>query len=218
VIVGKINYPDAPAGQLIFAQAALTTELPYQVLEYSQDDPGFPRDSTADQWFNSQQFDAYQQIGRYLGQQAMRAAKETTAAAKEASVAAAAAAKPARASAPISALNSTGEPASRISSPRSAPSSPVSAPPSHSVQTATPEIVTALGLRVLTAAEVAAVLRVEADVIVTAISNGELPGNRIGGYWRVDQAALMRWLQGKYETTGGLSGSSLSTEARTDPG
>lgn len=76
VIVGDIKYPepDALPGKLIFAQAALTTGLPYHVLEYSQNDPGFPRDSTADQWFNSQQFDAYQQLGRYLGRQAVRAA------------------------------------------------------------------------------------------------------------------------------------------------
>jgi hypothetical protein len=75
VIIGDIKYPerDAPPGKLIFAQAALTTGLPYQVLEYCQNDPGFPRDSTADQWFNSQQFDAYQQLGRYLGQQAVKA-------------------------------------------------------------------------------------------------------------------------------------------------
>jgi hypothetical protein len=76
VITGAIKYPekDAPLGTLIFAQATLTTDLPYQVLEYSQDDLGFPRDSTADQWFNSQQFDAYQQLGRYLGQQAVKTA------------------------------------------------------------------------------------------------------------------------------------------------
>jgi hypothetical protein len=74
VIVGDIKYPepDALPGKLIFAQAALTSDLPYQVLEYSQNDSGFPRDSTADQWFNSQQFDAYQQLGRYLGKQAVK--------------------------------------------------------------------------------------------------------------------------------------------------
>ena len=73
VIVGSIKYPGegGPPGKLIFAQAALTNALPYQVLEYSQNDAGFPRDSTADQWFNSQQFDAYQQLGRYLGEQAV---------------------------------------------------------------------------------------------------------------------------------------------------
>ena len=55
-----------------------------------------------------------------------------------------------------------------------------------------------LGLRVLTATEVAAVLRVDTDVITTAISNGELPGNRVGDHWRVEQGALARWLQGAY--------------------
>ena len=74
VIVGDITYPGegVPKGTLVFAQAALTTDLPYQVMEYSQNDAGFPRDSTADQWFNSQQFDAYQQLGRYLGEQAVK--------------------------------------------------------------------------------------------------------------------------------------------------
>ena len=77
VIVGDIKYPDGARGKLIFAQATLTANLPYDVLEYSQNDPGFPRDSTADQWFNSQQFDAYQQLGRYLGREAVKAAAAT---------------------------------------------------------------------------------------------------------------------------------------------
>jgi hypothetical protein len=73
VVVGDIKYPEPGArpGKLIFAQAALTRDIPFQVLEYAYSDAGFPRDSTADQWFNSQQFDVYQQLGRYLGQQAM---------------------------------------------------------------------------------------------------------------------------------------------------
>jgi hypothetical protein len=81
VIVGDINYTGAPPGKLIFAQATLTKDLPYEVLEFSQDNAGFPRDGTADQWFNSQQFDAYQQLGRYLGHQVLLAAKQITTAA-----------------------------------------------------------------------------------------------------------------------------------------
>lgn len=53
-------------------------------------------------------------------------------------------------------------------------------------------------LRVLTADEVASVLRVDINLIVRSIENGELPGNKIEDYWRVDQAALKRWLQGTY--------------------
>ena len=54
----------------------------------------------------------------------------------------------------------------------------------------TAEAAVTLGLRVLTATEVAAVLRVDTDVITTAISNGELPGNRVGEHWRVEHGAL----------------------------
>jgi excisionase family DNA binding protein len=53
-------------------------------------------------------------------------------------------------------------------------------------------------LRVLTAEEVASTLRVGTDLIITAITKGELPGNRIGSHWRIDQGALTRWLQGSY--------------------
>jgi hypothetical protein len=73
VITGTIKYPGQNpdnTGKLVFAQATLTKDLPYQLIEYTQDDPSFPRDGTADQWFNCDQFDAYQQLGYYLGKQA----------------------------------------------------------------------------------------------------------------------------------------------------
>jgi excisionase family DNA binding protein len=60
------------------------------------------------------------------------------------------------------------------------------------------EAVKTLDLRVLTAAEVASLLRVDIDTIILAIDSGELPGNRIGSHWRVDQDSLVRWLQGTY--------------------
>lgn len=55
-----------------------------------------------------------------------------------------------------------------------------------------------LEVRVLTAEEVASVLRVDTALIITSITKGELPGNRIGNHWRIDQGALTRWLQGSY--------------------
>lgn len=54
-------------------------------------------------------------------------------------------------------------------------------------------------LRVLTAEEAASVLRVDAELVKASISSGELPGNRIGPHWRVEQGALTRWLQGTYK-------------------
>jgi putative NADH-flavin reductase len=78
VTIGKITYPEIPNhkethGVLVFAQAILTPDMLYQLLDFPQDDVGFPRDSTADQWFNAAQFDAYQQLGRIIGQAAARA-------------------------------------------------------------------------------------------------------------------------------------------------
>lgn len=55
-------------------------------------------------------------------------------------------------------------------------------------------------LRVLTAEEAASVLRVDAELVKASISSGEFPGNRIGPYWRVEQGALTRWLQGTYRS------------------
>jgi excisionase family DNA binding protein len=65
-------------------------------------------------------------------------------------------------------------------------------------------------LRVLTAEEVASVLRVDTALIITSITTGELPGNRIGGHWRIDQGALTRWLQGPYAERPGGDDSHLS--------
>lgn len=74
VICGTISYPktgtqEALTGGLVFAQADLTHDLPYDILEYTQDDPGFPNDGTADQWFDCNRFDAYKRLGWYLGQE-----------------------------------------------------------------------------------------------------------------------------------------------------
>ena len=76
VICGKILYPtigneEKKEGLLIFAQADLTGDLPYDLLEFTQDDPGFPNDGTADQWFDCNRFDAYKRLGSYLGERAV---------------------------------------------------------------------------------------------------------------------------------------------------
>ena len=75
----------------------------------------------------------------------------------------------------------------------------------QTAQLATTEALAVLELRILTAAEVASMLRVDTGVITKAISDGEFPGNRIGSHWRVDQGALTRWLQGKYRDPVGLT-------------
>jgi hypothetical protein len=65
------SHPKA-TGQLVFAQADLTPDVPYQLLDFPQGDPGFPNDSTGDQFFNAGQFDAYQTLGSFIGHKAAK--------------------------------------------------------------------------------------------------------------------------------------------------
>jgi excisionase family DNA binding protein len=85
---------------------------------------------------------------------------------------------------------------------------PVPAPPNapvHVTPLATSEMLAQF--RVLTAAEVADVLRVDTETVTTAILNGEFPGNRLGSHWRIDQDAVVRWLHGSYKQPGSPTGS-----------
>ena len=70
------SYPRA-TGQLVFAQADLTPDVPYQLLDFPQSDPGFPNDSTGDQFFNAGQFDAYQTLGNFIGHKAAKPQADT---------------------------------------------------------------------------------------------------------------------------------------------
>ncbi len=82
VTVGSISYPDVTcplrdsetAGTIVFAQAVLAPDMPYQILDFPQGDTGFPHDSTGDQFFDAGQFDAYQVLGYFIGQKAARSA------------------------------------------------------------------------------------------------------------------------------------------------
>jgi hypothetical protein len=87
VCVGEITYPEevhyvdqhrwahtTDKGHLIVAKAVLTADAPYHLLSYALDNVAFPRDSTGDQWFNCDQFDAYQALGRHIAERAVKAA------------------------------------------------------------------------------------------------------------------------------------------------
>ncbi|MFF2042670.1 hypothetical protein ACFVVX_19790 [Kitasatospora sp. NPDC058170] len=68
-------------GTLVLVQAVLTPGMPYELHSYAVANAAFPNDSTSDQWFDHRQFDAYQTLGRYLGEQAAPAVKAALAAA-----------------------------------------------------------------------------------------------------------------------------------------
>jgi hypothetical protein len=89
-VIGRITYPKpikycglpqpTEHGALVIAKAALTGDLPYELLSYAVSHPVFPRDTTSDQWFDHGQFDAYHTLGRYLGVRAAQAGPQAEAA------------------------------------------------------------------------------------------------------------------------------------------
>lgn len=80
VAVGRITYPEASGledgserrGLLIFAKAVLTRDCPQWLLTYAASSEIFPHDPTSDQWFSEGQFAAYTEMGRIMGQQALK--------------------------------------------------------------------------------------------------------------------------------------------------
>jgi len=49
---------------------------------------------------------------------------------------------------------------------------------------------------VLTAAEAAALLRTEEEIVIAMAESGELPARRVGDDWRFARTAVIRWLEG----------------------
>jgi hypothetical protein len=54
---------------LIYIKPTLTKGLSPDVLGYKKQNPSFPHQTTLDQFFTEQQFEAYRELGYYLGWQ-----------------------------------------------------------------------------------------------------------------------------------------------------
>lgn len=72
--VGTILYPNGDEGFLLYVKASVTGDEPSYVLDYERRNPTFPHESTGDQFFTEEQFEAY----RALGFHAMDAALQQT--------------------------------------------------------------------------------------------------------------------------------------------
>jgi hypothetical protein len=73
-VVGRIRYLDAPTGDLIYIKPRLVGSEPADLLNYKCTHPGFPHQSTADQWFDESQFESYRKLGHHIGQAVFGAA------------------------------------------------------------------------------------------------------------------------------------------------
>ncbi len=60
--------------------------------------------------------------------------------------------------------------------------------------------------RFLTPEEVAGVLRVPPEAIRRLLKRGELPGIRVGRFWRVEESELQRWLSRRHRGPRGDDG------------
>ena len=69
--VGRIEYPEGDFGYLLYCKASLTGDEPEHLHEYKVKHPNFPHQTTADQWFDEQQFEAYRELGYHIGKEAL---------------------------------------------------------------------------------------------------------------------------------------------------
>ncbi|MEE9465917.1 MAG: hypothetical protein V3W14_10135, partial [Candidatus Neomarinimicrobiota bacterium] len=70
-IFGTVEYDDGVTANLLYIKTALIDEkLPADILGYHRLNPKFPDESTADQFFDERQFEAYRELGFILGRKA----------------------------------------------------------------------------------------------------------------------------------------------------
>ena len=75
--MGTIKYPKkgkrkAELGYLLYCKSTLTSDEPAHLYEYHIDHPSFPHETTVDQWFNEQQFEAYRELGYHIGKKVFK--------------------------------------------------------------------------------------------------------------------------------------------------
>lgn len=77
VVTGTIRYPEEsshePAfeGRLIYVKSSVPKDqVPVDVLSYAKKKPKFPHETTADQFFDDAQFEAYRALGEHVGEMA----------------------------------------------------------------------------------------------------------------------------------------------------
>jgi hypothetical protein len=64
--IGTIRYPEdkeQPSGKIFYIKPVMTEQLPADVYAYKSAHPTFPHETTANQFFNETQFEAYRELG-----------------------------------------------------------------------------------------------------------------------------------------------------------
>jgi hypothetical protein len=71
-IIGTIRYADNTTATVIYLKTTLIEGLPVELLGYRGANPAFPDQSTADQFFDEEQFEAYRELGFIIAERMMR--------------------------------------------------------------------------------------------------------------------------------------------------
>lgn len=77
-VVASITYPETAdglpreSGFLVYLKSSLPDRLPADIENYRWTAPGFPHQSTGDQWFDETQFEAYRKLGVLIGTAALQ--------------------------------------------------------------------------------------------------------------------------------------------------
>jgi hypothetical protein len=82
-VVGTIRYPETDDlneeyGFLFYCKSSLTGDEPHHLNEYRIKHPSFPHQTTADQWFDEQQFEAYRELGYHVARESLRPISEVS--------------------------------------------------------------------------------------------------------------------------------------------
>lgn len=65
---GRIHYPgEINPGYLLYLKSSITGDEDVVIQQYRYENPGFPHESTADQFFSEGQFEAYRSLGEHIG-------------------------------------------------------------------------------------------------------------------------------------------------------
>lgn len=64
--IGTIEYPDASKGVVVYIKSTLTRGLPGDLYGYKSRNPAYPHQTTLDQFFDEEQFEAYRELGYRL--------------------------------------------------------------------------------------------------------------------------------------------------------
>jgi hypothetical protein len=68
-VKGIIHYPNDQDGILFYIKTSMTGKEPEDLLSYRRENPSFPDETTANQFFNEAQFESYRKLGEIVGKQ-----------------------------------------------------------------------------------------------------------------------------------------------------